>query len=58
LVLITGAAVVQGLAHYNVGIFSDQDLARDAYTGAYVSMGLGIVLSLVGILYNPAIVFQ
>lgn len=50
--LILSTVTVQAISYYSYDLFSDHT-ARAVHTGAYGALGLGLFLSLIGIVYNP-----
>jgi hypothetical protein len=56
ILLSAGSVTVQALSYNNVGVFTG-DVGETAFRAAYPTMGLGLLLMLVGTLYNPKPVY-
>ena len=57
MILIAGSACVQAYSYYNYDVYKDV-YAQDIFKGSYATLSLGLVLTLVGALYNPKIEFR
>ena len=57
LILTAASVAVQGVAYSYFGTAYD-DTAQNAFRGAYATLGLGLVCTLVGTLYNPRLEFR
>ena len=57
LILTTASVIVQGVAYSQFGTANDHN-AHNVFRGAYATLGLGLVLTLAGALYNPTLEYR
>ena len=57
MILTAGSVGVQAYSYLNSDIYEDTK-AQNLYRGSYATLGLGVLLTLVGTLYNPKVEFR